>query len=89
MDVLIARKDGTLEEVGIVDTDDMICESTDDLLLALFDEARNPGVPVVVEQGQPNSGYELVKLTSDPESVAAFRQFLEAHNYRVRDVEAA
>ena len=86
MDVLIARKDGTLEEIGIVDLDDLLIETDDSLLAALFDEAVTSGVPVPVVVGEPDGGYELIRLArSDAASAECFKTFIEHHGYKLRE----
>ena len=87
MDVLIARKDGELEQVGCIDLDDLLIETDDSLLAALFDEAVTSGVPVPVIAGEPDSGYELIRLTrSDSASAECFKTFVEHHGFKCRDV---
>ena len=87
MDVLTKTKSGELEQVGVLDVDEMLIETEDDTLLALFDEALDPGFAVPVEGDDPRGGFELVKLSpNDPGSIAAFQNFIEAHGFVVRDV---
>jgi hypothetical protein len=88
MDVLAKnRKSGDLEQVGVIDVTDLLIESDDDLLVALFDEALD-GFAVPVEQDDPRGGFELVRLSpSDPGSVAAFQNFIESHGFVVKDAQ--
>ena len=87
MDVLADVK-GELRRVAVIDVTSLLCESEDDLVQALFDEALD-GFAVPIEPEDPHGRFEVVKLSpGDAASIAAFENFLQSHGYEVKDAEA-
>jgi hypothetical protein len=87
MDVIERTKEGTPGPViAIIDCENLLCESSDEFVTGLFEESITSGIPVPVEPGAADGGYELVKLSRDnPESVQALADYIRFHGYDVRD----